>query len=681
MAKLRNALIYLITGLTLLANPIKTIAKEISRREINPTLTTTPPKIDGNLEEVWNQAISYSEFRKISVPNKGDIEKEPTKAMFLYNHEALYIGIQARKDLEQTVTNQTIADNIGRDDVIRIFIDPERSGSSINYFGSNLINTRLDGRLIGNNSIDWDDVHWESHSTLSNSSYTIEFKIPWRIIAPKSTDEFGINVIRDNPFTNESFALQFSNLGENDFNNYATLNLPSKVGKDNISANITPSITQEFRENSSNTSLGIDNLKVGYKNFSGSFTFNPSDDIIEADPHVSWNLTGDEINLPEKREFFSSSGALFNMGRQYFYSRRIGDLTFGGTETYEKPGLRVGLRNISAKQQDGESERYDIGRLILEKKIFGDVSNFGFYLVNTSDENIDKIGVVDWHLKKNQLKFYGEVAKTSGEGSNEENHALWSQFDVSEPGVYGVNVHLTSTGEKYNPQIGYQPIKGTKGVRIIVYRPFNIINIGEKEIYFNPYVHVEENQHQSGKFFSNYHYLSLGLYPGDGKLRGRYVIANGKRDLNNIIYSNKENIINGSYRFSPEISLSTEVYFGESYGYNFLSNSLNASYGMERIGSINFGLRRESIKNQEESKQDLVTQLQSNFNLRENLTFSTFLRHSSLYNQLTANARVGYNPTPSTELYLWTTSQTDLKNNNIAHQTNAQVNYTFDLTE
>ena len=91
-------------------------------------------------------------------------------------------------------------------------------------------------------------------------------------------------------------------------------------------------------------------------------------------------------------------------------------------------------------------------------------------------------------------------------------------------------------------------------------------------------------------------------------MRGRYVIANGKRDLNNIIYSNKENIINGSYRFSPEISLSTEVYFGESYGYDFLSNSLNASYGMERIGSINFGLRRESIKNQD--REYVITLLQ-----------------------------------------------------------------------
>jgi len=668
---------------TLLGAPIKVIAEEINQRIINPIFITNPPIIDGELEEIWNQSNSYGNFRKLSTPGKGEIESNSTNIRFLYDNKALYIAVQAQK-LEEIVANKTLNDDIGGDDMIKVLIDPSKSGSSVYYFGSNLLNTRLDGHLIGDRSIDWDDIHWTSNSIVTDSGYAIEFKIPWDIIKlQKNTDELGINIIRNTPLVtySETSILQYSDIGENDFSNYAIIRLPSRVEGNKLTSHITPSLTQEFKEDEKTTSLGIDNLKIRYENFSGNFTFNPSDDVIEADPHVSWNLTGDEIHLPERREFFSSVGALFSMRREYLYTRRIGNLEFGGIETYETPGFRVGLINILA-EKGTKNERYDIGRVILEKKILGEVSNAGFFFINSTDKDIDKIGVVDWHIKKDKMTYDGEAARTSREGSNEKNHALWSQIKLAEPEIYETSLYVGSTGDNYNPQIGYQPINGVKGARFVITRPnINIGNINDVGLYFNPYLHIEESQYQSGKFFANYYYLSLGLSRKDGKLGGRYAIAKGKRDLENKIYDNQENIINLSYTYSPNLYFSGETYFGKSYGYNFWDNGLNINYGIKGKGTANFGIRRNNIKNSQESKQDWITTAQSSVNLTNNFILSTNLRYTSLHDELIANARIGYIPTPSTEIYLWTTSQTNLNNNNTNYQTNVQLNYTFDITK
>ena len=675
----RAAAIYLLTGLTLLYSPIKSLATEINQRTIQPTFTATAPAIDGILESIWEQATPYTDFRKLSMPGKGEVEETSTTVQFLYDDEALYVGVQAQK-LEDIVAFQTINDNLEGDDSIKILIDPQRSESSVYCFGTNLLNTRLDTHFLAGESIDWDDVHWQASSSISKGRYTIEFKIPWDgMKVSRDTDEFGINVIRYRPQSNVTSALQFSELGEEDFSNYAILTLPSSVGKDRLTAHITPSLTYEVREDNSSTSLGIDNLRIRYGDFSGYFTYNPSDDIIEADPHVSWNLSGDEIRLPERREFFSAVGALFNMGRDYFYSRRLGNLTFGGTETFERANLRIGLRNIFA-EEEGDKIRYDVGRIIIEGEPFGSTSKLGGYFVNSTDQEIDQIGVIDWRVKKDQFSFSGEVARTSGEGSNEENHALWSQVAIVEPQVHSAMLQISSTGVKYIPQIGYQPITGTKSAVIIAQKYFDW-SIGGTDVYINPFIHGSESQHQSRDFFSNYYHGSVTFGTRDDKFMGRYVTAKGKRDLEDTIYANTENVVEVSYAPSPSLSFNSTSYFGESYGYDFLNNAFAINLGIEERGNISLSTGRYTIKDEDGLREDWVSKSKLSFELWDGVTLSGYFRHSSLKDELIANARIGYSPTPSTEMYFWVTSQTDLEGSNTDYQANLQVNHTFDVAD
>ena len=81
-------------------------------------------------------------------------------------------------------------------------------------------------------------------------------------------------------------------------------------------------------------------------------TVNPDFALIEADVEVI-NLTRFELYIPEKRPFFLEGNEMYSQRIRQFYSRRIGDITWGG-----KAVGTVGKTNFSAiaTSEDGVTD-------------------------------------------------------------------------------------------------------------------------------------------------------------------------------------------------------------------------------------------------------------------------------------------------------------------------------------
>ena len=128
-------------------------------------------------------------------------------------------------------------------------------------------------------------------------------------------------------------------------------------------------------------------------------TFNPDFSQVEVDDQII-NLTRFEVNLPEKRQFFTQNSDLFtDFGQQRdaepFFSRRIGisyDIEGNTIENKIISGLkisgkinddlRIGLLSVLTEENvDKGIPQNSSSILTLRKKVFAR-SNYSFFFIN-----------------------------------------------------------------------------------------------------------------------------------------------------------------------------------------------------------------------------------------------------------------------------------------------------------
>ncbi len=150
------------------------------RRELRALRVSSPPVIDGRLDEHdWRMAPVATDFVQSS-PNEGEPSSERTEARVLYDDQAVYVGIRAfDSSPEQIVARVGRHDNLGNSDSVAVMFDSYHDRRTAFVFAVNPAGVKLDAYRFADTSSDltWDAV-WDVATTIDEHGWTAELRIP-----------------------------------------------------------------------------------------------------------------------------------------------------------------------------------------------------------------------------------------------------------------------------------------------------------------------------------------------------------------------------------------------------------------------------------------------------------------------------------------------------------------------
>ncbi|MGI9262127.1 MAG: DUF5916 domain-containing protein, partial [Woeseiaceae bacterium] len=361
------------------------------------------PIIDGIVDpDEWSAATATdTPFRQIQ-PLHNELASLPTKVRIGQTDTALYFAFEATDpEPDRIATALTQRDSrLREDDSIAMIIDTFGDGRTAYLFGANTIGTQVDGRIADNGrtrDLRW-DAAWRTASARTPTGWTMEIEIPFAILRYASTDtaDWGINLIRAIPRN-----LELSMWAEPSEDVFRV----SSIG--GLTA-VTPPAPQDMwqfipyalasieRGNGSDLEVGGDVRWRPSTRLGVDLTINPDFALVEADVEEI-NLSRFELQVPEKRPFFLEGNELYSQRIRQFYSRRIGDITWGA-----KTNGKLGNSDFSAivtqedfVRDDGLSSTIaDYGVVRLQQSI-GRGSNIGLLAANRTldGENAGSVGV------------------------------------------------------------------------------------------------------------------------------------------------------------------------------------------------------------------------------------------------------------------------------------------------
>jgi hypothetical protein len=323
--------------------------KEI-KTYIAARVNSSAPVINGNLDdEIWSKARTSSGFTQTD-PIEGSRPSEKTAFKILYDDKNLYVALIAYDSEPDKITSRVARrDDVDDSDFILIGFDSYYDHRTSFVFGLNASGVKADFFISedGDNTDDsWDPV-WEGKTSINDSGWVAEMRIPYSQIrfGEKEKHIWGLQIYRKIHRKKEEMLWQFIPKDAGGMVSYfgkltgiENIKMPARV--ELLPYAVTQLNTYEKDEGNPfadgrdfNFTGGIDG-KIGLTgDLTVDFTVNPDFGQVEADPSEV-NLSTFETFLEEKRPFFIEGKNIFNfrlaMGdgdfasENLFYSRRIG---------------------------------------------------------------------------------------------------------------------------------------------------------------------------------------------------------------------------------------------------------------------------------------------------------------------------------------------------------------------
>jgi hypothetical protein len=311
------------------------------RPHLRAVRTTTPPVIDGRLDDpAWKRAIPSDTFTQ-HFPDEGAPPTERTEVRILYDDDALYIGVDCEQVHAPVVKRLMRRDTQLPSDGVWLDIDSRRDGVSAFHFSINAAGVLGDAIHFDdlNYSSDWDAV-WEGRAADTPRGYSVEFRIPLYVLRFEAlpVQEWGFELRRfiearletDDwaffPRSAGSYIPMFGRIDDLvDLRPRRSLQLrPFVLGRvGHRAADAAASAGTVTHGFDADASVGLD-AKVSVTNeLALDLTLNPDFGQVEADS-VVLNLSTFETFFPEKRPFFLEGIDTFATPRTLLYTRRIG---------------------------------------------------------------------------------------------------------------------------------------------------------------------------------------------------------------------------------------------------------------------------------------------------------------------------------------------------------------------
>jgi hypothetical protein len=294
------------------------------------------PVVDGEIDEAeWaGAAVVDAHFIQVE-PEFGRPSPFRTVVRMGQTSRALYVAFESYDPepgrLAAAVTGRD--GDLTDDDAVAITLDTFSDGRTAYAFATNALATQWDARIADNGRTTdevWDEA-WLCASRRHGDRWTTEFEIPFQILRfdPGEDRTWGLGLTRTVPRRLEVSA--WSGPTEDPFrvSSFGTLTGLELTSRDEKSWQLIPYGLAAAEEGETpDYEIGGDARWRPWSTVAVDATVNPDFALIEADVEVI-NLTRFELRIPEKRPFFLEGTEMYNQRIPQFYSRRIGDITWG----------------------------------------------------------------------------------------------------------------------------------------------------------------------------------------------------------------------------------------------------------------------------------------------------------------------------------------------------------------
>jgi hypothetical protein len=401
------------------------VAVAMDRPTVSVAALPAAPVIDGVIaDSEWAGAtVIDAHFIQIQ-PEFGQPSPFRTVVRIGQTNTALYVAFESHDpDADRLAAAVTRRDgDIGDDDAVGVLLDTFSDGRTAYGFFTNALATQWDGRLADNGrTVDevWDET-WSCASQRYADRWTTEFEIPFAILRfePGTDRSWGLGLLRTVPRRLEEALWSGPATDSLRVSAFGTLTGLQLGPREKKSWQLIPYGLAAAEEGEKpDFEVGGD---VRWRPASGvavDATVNPDFALIEADVEVI-NLTRFELFIPEKRPFFLEGSEMYSQRIRQFYSRRIGNITWGA-----KAIGTVGKTDFSAivtseDQPAAESDDlvradYAIGRL---QQTLPGGSTVGFLGGTRRREGIDQgsVGVDATLFFTETLGFTGQLLTVHG---------------------------------------------------------------------------------------------------------------------------------------------------------------------------------------------------------------------------------------------------------------------------
>jgi hypothetical protein len=326
------------------AKPAQATLRASARPDIQARLASTPPKIDGILDdELWSAGPLQLDTWMSYNPLRGEPERQRTEIWIGYDREALYFAFKCL-DAEPERIRSTISrrDSVWNDDWVGISLDSSRAGQSAYHLFINPAGIQMDALQTTNEDTAPDWV-WQSAGKIDKDGYTVEIRLPLESLRFKGGSDvrMGMLFFRRNSRLGLSWSWPAMAPGEWVFENHAPvrfgeLNQPlllEVIPSATFSRNETRAAGQTWQEPRNDRDFGA-SLKYGITStITLDATVNPDFSQVESDAFEVEVNNRFPVFFSEKRPFFMEGLGLFNLAgtggdgsmRTAVHTRRIVD--------------------------------------------------------------------------------------------------------------------------------------------------------------------------------------------------------------------------------------------------------------------------------------------------------------------------------------------------------------------
>lgn len=358
------------------------------------------PVIDGVVEETWNEAAYIEGFLQFE-PEFGKESPVRTAVYCGFDDQYIYFAFKCFDPdparISKAVTTRD--GGLDDDDSVAVLIDTFNDKSNCYVFSTNLLGTQADGRISNNGRSEdyrW-DTQWLSAARVTEYGWSAEIAIPFKSIKYNSGDDivWGIDFLRYYPRRLEvsNWAGSREKLVRPD--GFALLEGIISQGQNIKKLEVIPHALVSGGENQDlKSEIGLDSRYRINDNLSIDLTLNPDFALVEADVEQI-NLSRFEQYISEKRPFFLEGAEMFDQRMRQFYSRRIGDISWGTKLSGKLEDFDISMIAARGELGDGgenDNPTYTVARA--KRNIFGS-SNIGALYANRniSGENMGSLGL------------------------------------------------------------------------------------------------------------------------------------------------------------------------------------------------------------------------------------------------------------------------------------------------
>lgn len=423
-----------------------------------------PPHIDGLIDAAeWAVVDSATSFTQLE-PFSGEPSSARTVVYIAFDKANLYAAFKCYADPQTIVANVRTRDGLEKsDDHVFLLLDTFGDRRSSLAFAVSPLATQTDFRVADDGrSLDmrW-DAEWQAAAQRTDFGWSAEMAIPFSNLKyDQKLQEWGLNigrVIRANSET-----AYWSGAMNDDFRisqggRLIGVQAPPKYSPLKVVPYATlryDDMSGEMSHTGWKTEAGGDLFYNITPSLTANLTYNPDFATVEGDVYQI-NMTRWELSFPEKRLFFLEGQELYSTRIKNFYSRRVGDIDYGGKVVGKIDQYNVSAIAVrTAPDQDSGLGAATWGVARIKRDILNS-STLGITAVNKSldGENAGSISA-DYVLNLGKSwKLTGQWVSSWPATDDLLKRSAWFVRFAKESNIYHYHIRYSDTGELFRDNV------------------------------------------------------------------------------------------------------------------------------------------------------------------------------------------------------------------------------------